>query len=136
MKTQRYLDLNARVVGWFLARRSDQMTRMADQLFREICADPVLEEYIVSLPLGGLPEIRRVLSARATQPTQVLLEEVVHTAIKRDWRQLSPATIDRAANIYVCCLGRVLLQAAAMGSAGEYNVQTSALAQQVMGTQS
>jgi hypothetical protein len=136
MKTQRYLDLNACVAGWFLARRSDQMTRMADQLFREVCADPVLEEYIVSLPLGGLPEIRRALSARATQPGQVVLEEVVHTAMKRDWRQLSPATIDRAANTYVYCLGRVLLQAAAMNSAGEHNVQTSALAQQVIGTQS
>jgi hypothetical protein len=84
------------------------MTHMADRLFREVCADPVLEEYIVSLPLSGLPEIRRALSEGSIQPEQEMLEKVVHTAIKRDWRQLSPATIDRAANTYVCCLRRVM----------------------------
>jgi hypothetical protein len=112
MKTRYGLDLRSRVSHWILERKFDEISRMADRLFRERCADAVLEEYMASLPLAGLPEIRCALTSPKQHYVQEPLEQVVRTVLIRDWRQLSATTIDYAAGIYVDCLGRALLQMA------------------------
>jgi hypothetical protein len=109
INTRGYPNQNSHLTSWLLARRYDQITQGADHLFRQICADPVLVEYMVSLPLGRLPEIRRALSVRAAQRKEAALEDAVRAAIVRDWRQLSLMQVDRAVDAYLCALGRVLL---------------------------
>ena len=101
------LDIRSRLAGWSRVRKYDQVTRQANRLFRETCNDPVLAEYMASLPLDGLPEIRQSLSAYAQ--IDDALEAAVRTAITRDWRQLSPVQIEHGIDVYLCCLGRALL---------------------------
>jgi hypothetical protein len=109
MNTLRYVDVGSRLTGWLLARKFDKVTRRADTLFRETCPDPDLVEYMVSLPLAGLPEVRTALVALPGQPDQQALEEAVRKVITQGWRQLSPVQIDHAVDVYLCCLGRALL---------------------------
>ena len=126
------MDLRERVFERILTWRSDHFTRKADRVFREVCGDPPLVEYVVSLPLGGLPEIRRALSEDSHKPGQGILENAVRTAVKRDWRQLSLATVNRAANTYALCLKCVLSDSRSVCAADEQNVQTGTTAHQTL----
>jgi aminopeptidase N len=101
------VDIGSRLAGWSRARKVDRVTRQANRLFFESCNDPLLAEYMVSLPLDGLPAVRQSLSARAQ--FEDALEAALRTAITRDWRQLSPVQIEHAIDVYLCCLGRALL---------------------------
>jgi hypothetical protein len=104
--------IGSRLRGWLLARKFGRVTRRADTLFRQTCHDPDLARYMIGLPLADLPKIRTELAALPDQPDQQALRDAVHRAISRDWRQLSPAQIDRAVDVYLCSLGRALLPVA------------------------
>lgn len=110
MNTWFNLDLGSRLTGWSRARKFERVGRTADRLFIESCADSLLADYMASLPLGDLPSIWQALSTHAGRQDPEVLEGAVRTAIARDWRQLSPTQIERAVDLYVCSLGRALLQ--------------------------
>lgn len=135
MNVQHYLDLKSRVAAWIWSRGLGQTTWVADRLFRILCGDPVLAEYMVSLPLRDLPEVRRALSPSTAQPRQEALETVVRAVIARDWRGLSPWQIDRASELYICCLGRALLPAAGKRRFDTYDARPDVKVKRVVGVQ-
>ena len=111
MSILRYVDVGSRLNSWRLTRKFDQVTHRADVLFCETCPDPEMAQYMASLPLADLPEVQAALVA-PDQPDQQALENAVRQAIVQDWRQLSPAQVDRAVDVYLCCLGRAMLPGA------------------------
>ena len=111
MSMLRNVGVGSRLSGWLLARKFDKATHWADVLFCETCPDPDMVEYMTSLPLADLPEVQAALVA-PDQPNQRALEDAVRKVIAQDWRQLSPEQVDRAVDVYLCCLGRAMLPGA------------------------
>jgi hypothetical protein len=135
MNVRHDLNSKSRVAAWIWSRRLDQTTHVADRLFRNLCGDPVLAEYMVSLPLRDLPEVRRVLSPSSVQPGQEALETLVRAVIARDWRGLSPWQIDRASELYIRCLGRALLPSAGKRRIDTYDARPDVKVKRVAGVQ-
>ena len=111
MSILRHVDVGSRLNGWLLTRKFEQVTHRADALFCKTCPDPEMAQYMASLPLADLPEVQAALVA-PDQPDQRALEDAVRKAIAQDWRQLSPEQVNRAVDVYMCCLGRAMLPGA------------------------
>jgi hypothetical protein len=108
MKTLRSLDIGSRLADRRLTYELDEVTRRADALFFKTSADPALAQYVVSLPLAGVPDLRAALPALLGQPSERPLEDAVRKVITRGWRKLSSSQINRAVDVYLQCLCQAL----------------------------
>ncbi len=111
MSMLRYVNVGSWLNSWLLTRKFDQVTQRADVLFCETCPDPDMVAYMEGLPLADLPQVQAALVA-PNQSNQQALEDAVRQAIAQDWRQLSPEQVERAVDVYLCCLGRAMLPGA------------------------
>ncbi|NIO39855.1 MAG: hypothetical protein GTO41_06475, partial [Burkholderiales bacterium] len=133
MNVRYYLDLKSHLAAWIWSHRLNRTAPVADRLFRDVCGDRILAEYMASLPLRDLPQVRRALSLSLTQPGNEALETAVRAVIARDWRGLSPRQIDRASELYICCLGRALLPAAVKRRIDTDDARPDGMAKRVVG---
>ena len=121
------VDIGSRLNGWMQARKFKQVAHEADVLFCEACPDPDMVGYMADLPLADLPEVQAALLTPG-QPDQQALEDAVRKAIAQDWKQLSPEQVERAVDVYLCCLGRAMLPGVQVRSSVDLSVYSRAKA--------
>ena len=68
-----------------------------------------LRQWMVSLPLGNLPDVLEVLEELPKSPDETKLENALRGSIARNWKKLSPEQVDNAVNAFLSCLRSALL---------------------------
>jgi len=106
-------ELDRRLDVWYgdqsLAVSLERAAKLADECFRTACDDPELAQWMVSMPLAGLPHLRSAIAELPDQTDVNALEHALKESIARDWHMLREDQIAQAVDAYLRCIRRSLL---------------------------
>jgi tetratricopeptide (TPR) repeat protein len=111
-----------------LRHELDDAARIAGEDFRRQCVDKDLAEWMLSLPLSGLPKIQNALENLPHQGDERALEDSIHDAIETDWKNLTQEQVSYAVKLYLHCIRQALvpLQSQALSVMGRSILRTEA----------
>ncbi|WKZ47317.1 MAG: hypothetical protein QY306_16005 [Anaerolineales bacterium] len=91
------------------AEQLEKAAQTAQACFREKVTDNEIQQWMVSLPLGNLPEVVEAIDELPSSPDESKLENALRESVALNWKKLSSKQVNHAVGSFLSCLRSALL---------------------------